>query len=150
MGSEDMTTTLPRLFPVLALITSACAASAPGATPPGEASDGPGIEAAWEQDGSDVVVTMEVSGFELRFERGDVSGRTGHLHVFVDRAPVSAGAPIGFEEGIIHTVRSQERLPDLDPGEHTVYVVVADGADRAFSPLVMTKLDITVTEDGDS
>lgn len=135
----------------VALVLAACGAIAspdeaapPTATPAASAAEQRIVAASWEMDGPDVRIHVEASGFEVRLVQGDTSGRTGHLHLFVDRAPVAAGGQIGFEEGIIHTVTRDILVPDLSPGSHTIWVVAADGADQAFDPLVATRLDVTV------
>jgi hypothetical protein len=65
------------------------------------------VSATWAVDGRDLLVHVEATGFEVRFVADDQSGRTGHLHLFVDRPPVDAGARIGFEEGLC-TVRAAD------------------------------------------
>ena len=135
----------------LACVLAACspiasgeAATPPTATPSASAGSLASVSASWEQDGGDVLVHVEATGFEVRFVQDDTTGATGHLHLFVDRPPVAAGGQIGFEEGIIHSVYGEIRVPELEPGSHTIWVVVADGTDAAFDPLVATRLDVTV------
>lgn len=145
------------LAAMLAALLAACAAPAgpaasvaPSADGPGASSSaatsgsGPTLTASWEQVDGEVVVGVEVTGIEVRFVQGDVSGATGHLHLFVDREPVGPGDQIGFEEGIIHTVNRQVAVPGLEPGEHVIWVVVADGRDTALDPPLMTRLDVTL------
>ena len=135
----------------LACVLAACspvvsgeAATPPTSTPSASAGSLASVSARWELDGTDVLVHVEATGFEVRFVKNDTTGVTGHLHLFVDRAPVAAGGQIGFEEGIVHTANHEIRVPDLEPGAHTIWVVVADGTDAAFDPLVATRLDVTV------
>jgi hypothetical protein len=130
------------------LLVTSCAAEAAGAPSGSVAASAaaPAVTATAELDGQDVTIHVEVTGFALRFVAGDRSGATGHLHLFIDRAPVAAGGQIGFEEGIVHTVNRVIAVPRLSPGDHTIWVVVADGTDAAFDPLVATRLDVSVPE----
>jgi hypothetical protein len=143
--------TLAAIAASLACALAACspaasgeAATPPTATPSASAGSLASVSASWELDGSDVLVHVEATGFDVRFAQDEMTGATGHLHLFVDRAPVSAGGQIGFEEGIIHTANREIRVPGLEPGSHTIWVVVADGTDAAFDPLVAARLDVTV------
>jgi hypothetical protein len=85
-------------------------------------------------------VEAVVTGVNLVKADGDTSGRTGHLHVFVDQLPTAAGPP-----GIIHSATSPVHIPGLTAGEHTLWVVLGDGTHRPFDPPVMDKLTLTVT-----
>jgi len=46
---------------------------------------------------------------------GDTSGRTGHLHLFVDREPTAAGQAIPVEAGIIHSAETRIEVTNLAP-----------------------------------
>ena len=92
-----------------------------------------------------VPVQVQVQGVALTPADGDASGRTGHLHLFVDRSPTPAGQPIPKEDGIIHTTETSVTLPPMAAGEHTVWVVVGNGAHVPLDPPVMAKVTFTVT-----
>lgn len=96
--------------------------------------------------GEPVNVALSVEGIEIIKPNNDTSGATGHFHLFVDRPPVRAGQVIPKEPGIIHSAESTVPVPDLTPGDHTIWVVVGDGTHRALSPLVADRITITVTE----
>jgi hypothetical protein len=95
--------------------------------------------------GQPVVITAQVQGVQLVEANGDTSGTTGHLHVFVDRDPTPAGqaVPKGVP-GIIHSANTTIPLSGLTPGDHTVWVVLGNGAHVPFDPPVETKLTFTV------
>ena len=109
--------------------------------------EGPSVDAsapATVPAGQPVVLTVKVEGATLAKADGDTSGRTGHLHVFVDRDPTPAGQPIPKEAGIIHTTDTTISVPDLAPGEHTLWVVLGDGNHVPFAPAVLDKVTVTV------
>ncbi|MGI8984391.1 MAG: DUF4399 domain-containing protein [Acidimicrobiales bacterium] len=91
-----------------------------------------------------VVLDVKVEGLNLVKADGDTSGRTGHLHVFVDREPTPAGQPIPVEPGIIHSVETRIEVAGLAPGEHTLWVVAGDGTHSPLNPRVMDKVTVNV------
>lgn len=108
---------------------------------------GPSVDAsapATVAVGERLTVDVEVDGISLVKADGDTSGTTGHLHFFVDREPTPAGQPIPAEEGIIHTAEPSVAVPDLPAGEHTIWVVVGDGAHVPLEPLIADRLTVTV------
>jgi hypothetical protein len=111
---------------------------------------GPSLQAsapATVTAGQPAVITVETQNVQLVEANGDVSGTTGHLHIFIDRDPTPAGQaiPKGVP-GIIHTTKTTISLPDLTPGEHTVWIVLGNGAHIPFDPPVEDKVTITVTQ----
>lgn len=111
--------------------------------------EGPSVKAsapATVAAGQPVTVTMEVEGLSVVKADGDTSGRTGHLHLFVDRPPSPAGEPIpAGDPNVIHTAESTVMLSDLSPGEHTIWVVAGDGTHRPLPAGVRDKVAVTVT-----
>jgi hypothetical protein len=108
---------------------------------------GPSVDAsapATVAAGQPVNVDVAVDGISLVKADGDTSGTTGHLHLFVDREPTPAGQPIPAEEGVIHTAEPSVAVSDLPAGEHTIWVVVGDGAHVPLEPLVADRLTVTV------
>lgn len=78
-------------------------------------------------DGNVVTLALAVKGIDIvKAADGDTSGRNGHLHVFVDKDPVAAGAVIAKEPGIIHTPDNPIVIPGLGIGEHTFKVIFGD------------------------
>ena len=110
--------------------------------------EGPSVDAsgpATVPANQPVVIDATVEGVQLAKADGDTSGRTGHLHVFVDRAPTPAGQPIPLNDpAIIHSPTAPISVPPLTPGPHTLWVVVGDGAHVPFDPPVMDTLTVTV------
>ena len=121
----------------------------------GDASDsitvnvkGPSIDAtapATAKAGEPVVVDVAVEGVSIVAADGDTSGTTGHLHVFIDRDPTAEGQAIPKEDGIIHSTETKITLPGFTAGEHTIWVVMGDGAHVPFKPQVMDKVVVTVS-----
>lgn len=108
---------------------------------------GPSIDAsapATVAVGQPVVVTAKVEGLSLVKADGDTSGKTGHLHVFVDRDPTAAGQPIPVEAGIIHSAATTIEVPGLAAGTHTLWVLAGDGTHTPIEPRVLDKVTVTV------
>ncbi len=78
------------------------------------------------------VVRLDVagSGIAITPADGDISGRSGHYHVFVDRDTVAPGAVIPVGAGIIHTTDDPIVIPGLTVGPHRLIVVYGDGSHR--------------------
>ncbi len=83
----------------------------------------------------EVVIEVIVAGFQVDFVPGDDSGATAHVHAYVDRPSPAAGddVPLG-DPTIIHSVGPIITLDGLESGRHEVWVVAADGNDRAMIP----------------
>jgi hypothetical protein len=106
-------------------------ASAPATVPAGQA----------------VTVDVKVQGVTLVKADGDTSGKTGHLHLFIDQAPGGVGQPIPkpADGSIIHTATTSVQVPGLAKGDHTIWVVLGDGAHFPLSPPVMDKITVVVS-----
>jgi uncharacterized protein (DUF736 family) len=112
--------------------------------------EGPSVDAtapATLAAGQPLSIDVATEGVTLVKADGDTSGKTGHLHVFVDKDPAQfKGQPIpSGDPAIIHTATSPIVVTGLTPGEHTIWVVLGNGAHVAFDPPVMDKLTVTVT-----
>lgn len=91
----------------------------------------------------------EVEGIELAAAGDPVVGE-GHLHLLVDGEPFETGdvipgpaEQVEDEQGIYHWGNGQsEGEIDLEPGEYTVVLQIADGPHRAFG--ATDAIDITV------
>lgn len=108
--------------------------------------EGPSVDAsapASVKAGEAVTVTMKVDGITLGAADGDTSGKTGHLHLFIDRDPILTG-PIPKEDGIVHTTELSHTIEGLAAGDHTIWVVVGDGNHASFADPVMDKITVTV------
>ena len=111
--------------------------------------EGPSVRAtapATAKVGEPIEVDVETEGVRLVAANGDTSGRTGHLHVFIDRTPTPAGQMIPKEDGIIHSAEPKIEVPAFTtPGEHTLWVVLGDGNHIPFGPRVMDKVTVVVS-----
>lgn len=91
---------------------------------------GPAVQAtvpATNPAGQPVKVEMKAEGVTIKAADGDTSGATGHFHVFIDRELTPPGQPIPKEAGIIHSAEGTVDLEGLAPGDHFIWVVLADG-----------------------
>lgn len=78
--------------------------------------------------GNTVSLDLQVTGLSLVKADGDTSGKTGHIHAFIDRDPVAAGAAIPKEAGIVHSADNPLVLTGLSKGSHDITVVLGNGA----------------------
>lgn len=83
-------------------------------------------------------IQLAVSGLAIVKADGDTSGKTGHLHLFLDRDPVAAGQPIPKEPGIVHFAADKVRLTGLSIGQHVAYVVAGDGTHTRIGDAMAT------------
>lgn len=96
--------------------------------------------------GQPIALEVTTQGVALIKANGDTSGMSGHLHVFIDRAPTAAGEAIPKAPDIIHTADTKIEVPAFaTPGEHTIWVVLGDGNHVPFAPPVMDKLTVVVS-----
>jgi hypothetical protein len=86
--------------------------------------------------GNVVTLHLAVRGVGLVPADGDTSGRTSHLHVFVDRPAPPPGAAIPKEPGIIHTTDTRVAIDGLSVGDHRFSVVLGDGAHRRIGDAI--------------
>jgi hypothetical protein len=93
--------------------------------------------------GNVVTLDLAVRGVIVAAADGDTSGRTGHLHVFVDRPPAAPGTVIPREPGIIHTTETRVAVNGLSPGPHLLSVVLGDGAHRRLGD-ALAEAEVTV------
>lgn len=80
--------------------------------------------------GNTVELELSGAGVEIVEPDGDVSGRTGHYAVFLDREPVAVGAEIPEAEDVFEATEDTVQLAGLASGAHDVSVVIADGNRR--------------------
>ena len=80
-------------------------------------------------EGNVVTIPVNIDGIEIVPADGDTSGETGHFHVFVDSDPPDEGdtIPVG-QPGIIHSAENPIKLWGMAVGEHTIHVVLGNGA----------------------
>lgn len=98
------------------------------------ARDAPRLTADVTIEGADVTIAAAAAGLDLRFDRDDASGATAHPHALVDRRPPRPGEVLRTDDPtIVHATGSTIRVEGLEPGSHTIEVVLADGADRVLA-----------------
>lgn len=79
---------------------------------------GPSVKAtapATSPAGQPVRVSVKAEGLSLVKADGDTSGRTGHLHLFVDRPPTPAGQTIPWRRGSSTPPRPRSTSPASPP-----------------------------------
>jgi hypothetical protein len=101
--------------------------------------------------GNPVTIAVETSGAVIKdASAGDPNA--AHLHYFIDRDPATVlqpGQPIpSGQADIIHTPNTTEALPNLSPGAHTVWVVLAHTDHTPYSPNVQDRVTFTVGTPG--
>lgn len=96
--------------------------------------------------GSSVTVEARVTGFSVRFVPNDISGETGHLHLYIDRDPPPGGGivPLG-DPTIVHSAGTT-LTTTLAPGRHVIWLVAADGDDRALIPPQPVRFEVDIGE----
>jgi hypothetical protein len=96
--------------------------------------------------GQPAVVTISVQGVKLAAATaGDTTGKSGHLHLFIDHVPTPAGKAIPKgDPTIIHTEATTVSVPDLAPGAHFIWVVLGNGVHTPFDPPVEDKVTFNV------
>jgi uncharacterized protein DUF4399 len=111
--------------------------------------DGPTVVAtapATIAAGTPLSIEVKVDGVTLVKADGDTSGKTGHLHAFVDVPPVDPGVVIpSGNPAIIHSATSPIVVNGLLAGEHTIWIVLGDGTHTAFKDSARDKVVVTVT-----
>lgn len=109
--------------------------------------EGPSVNAkAATGAGQRARVTVGAEGVEIADVPGDASGKTGHLHFFIDREPTPAGVRIPDPEDrtILHSEATSVEFPPLRRGEHFIWIVVGDANHVPFDPPVMDKVVVVV------
>ncbi|GJD49896.1 hypothetical protein OPKNFCMD_2632 [Methylobacterium crusticola] len=79
-------------------------------------------------------------------QAGSPARNAGHHHLVVDAGTPAASAPIPADTNHLHFGGGQtETKLDLEPGRHTLQLVLGDALHRPFSPSVASdKITITV------
>jgi len=105
------------------------------------------VEILAPEDGATVAspVTLEVSasGVEIAGAADVVEG-AAHYHAFVDQDPVAEGEAVPSEDdAIIHFADDSVEL-ELEPGEHTVTVVLGDNSHIRHAGVAEAAVTFTV------
>ena len=78
---------------------------------------------------------------------GDMTPMTGHHHLYLDADQTLPGAPVPTTPGsIVHMGdgSSEFTFEEVEPGEHRIIAVVADGAHIPLQPWVVDTVTFTV------
>ncbi|MDP9070589.1 MAG: DUF4399 domain-containing protein [Actinomycetota bacterium] len=97
--------------------------------------------------GNVVTLDLDVEGIRIVKADGDTSGRTGHYHVFIDKAAAAQGTVIPREAGVVHTTDDPVKITGLTKGTHRITAVLGDGAHTRLGD---TEASISVTVEGPS
>ena len=147
-------TTLPRYAVVCLSVSLAACGSAdepPAAeeTPPVEAAFTVSISAPTggaEIDGPDLTVRLAATGVRIT-PAGELVEGTGHHHLYLDADLGAPGTPVPSEPGrIIHMGDGSDVFvfEGVEPGEHRLIAVVADGIHMPLQPWVVDTVQFTV------
>lgn len=114
--------------------------------------DGPEGEASFLEsaDGAEVVspfrVRMDVQGLTVE-PAGEAHSGYGHHHIIVDADLPPLDQPVPADDQHLHFGKAQtEAVLDLQPGEHTLRLLFANGAHIPYDPAVTASIKVTVTE----
>jgi hypothetical protein len=78
-------------------------------------------------------------------ESGAVTEGAGHYHLMIDTDPVTPGETIPSDDQHVHYGTGQtDGVLELEPGEHTLHLQVADGAHTAMG--LTDTVDVTVSD----
>lgn len=97
-------------------------------------------------EGGVVSVRLSVTGFPI-VEAGDMTPGTGHHHLYLDADLTPASEPVPTVPGsIIHMgdASSVYTFEGVEPGEHRLIAVVADGAHFPLQPWVVDTITFIV------
>jgi len=130
--------------------------------------DGPGVQGiapSTVAKGTDLVVQLKAEGVKIVDPGTETGSDEGHFHVLVDPStPPKAGAEItdssmtgaspspsaspmasAMPSAMYMTGGTSQTITGLAPGEHVIWVVLADKDHKAWDPPVMDKFKVTVT-----
>ncbi|MEE8331207.1 MAG: DUF4399 domain-containing protein [Acidimicrobiia bacterium] len=111
---------------LLAMATAACASDAEGRVFFEEPRDEAVVV-------SPVPVVMGAEGFIIEPASEGVGDGRGHFHIIIDRPCVQPRLTVGADGEHLHFGGGQETaLLELEPGEHTLCLQVADGSHTAL------------------
>ena len=97
-------------------------------------------------DGPDLTVRLTAGGVRIA-PAGEVVEASGHHHLYLDADLTAAGTPVPTEPGrIIHMGDGSEAyvFEGVQPGEHRLIAVVADGIHMPLQPWVVDTVRFTV------
>lgn len=93
---------------------------------------------------SPVRVAFGLQGYGVA-PAGVTMPNTGHHHLFIDTVDVTPGAPIPASPNHVHFGGGQtETVVELEPGSHTLMLVLGDHNHVPFSPSIQSE-PITIT-----
>ncbi len=94
--------------------------------------------------GSPVSVKFGISGMTVA-PAGQFDDHSGHHHLLIDTALKNPDQPIPSDAGHRHFGKGQtETTIELDPGQHTLQLVLGDGNHVPHKPPVMSEI-VTIT-----
>lgn len=94
--------------------------------------------------GSPVAVKFGISGMTVA-AAGRFDTDSGHHHLLIDAEPGDPGQPIPSDAGHLHFGKGQtETTVELEPGRHTLQLVLGDGNHVPHEPPVMSDI-VTIT-----
>ena len=100
------------------------------------------------QDGAIVAKTFAVKfavdGMEVK-PAGELSATSGHHHLIINGAPISAGEVVPFDDRHIHFGKGQtEATVTLAPGTYRLTLQFANGAHQSYGEALSKTITVTV------
>jgi hypothetical protein len=93
---------------------------------------------------SPVQVKFGVSGIAIA-PAGQMQANAGHHHLLIDTALQNPDQPLPKDAGHIHYGKGQtEALVELEPGQHTLQLVLGDGNHVPHDPPIVSRI-VTIT-----
>ena len=133
-----------RLLAAAAVVLASSFAAAQTASPPNARAYFINLKSG-QHVKSPVLVQFGLSGMGVA-PAGSTNANTGHHHLIIDADTPPAGMPIPMDEKHRHFGGGQTEVSvQLTPGNHTLQMVLADGAHIPHNPAVVSeKVSITV------
>jgi hypothetical protein len=94
--------------------------------------------------GRPFALQLSTYGVTIANIAADTSGRTAHYVVSIDGALPRAGVVLAAGPGVIVTTGSRVPIPVLTKGNHTIWVVLVNGAGRTLTPLSAASVTVNV------
>jgi hypothetical protein len=89
-------------------------------------------------------VKMLVSGMNV-IPAGDMTAKTGHHHLIINRGAVKEGEVVPFDDTHLHFGKGQtETELSLAPGKYTLTLQFANGAHQSFGPAMSKTIEVIV------
>jgi len=95
---------------------------------------------------SPLEIKFGISGMEIA-AAGTFNDNTGHHHLLIDTKLADSALPVPGDDNHLHFGKGQtETTVTLDPGEHTLQLVVGDGNHIPHNPPIASEIITVIVE----